>query len=146
MKKSLKLLAFGFLFLASGLSISAQENYGNTLNGFLKFGDKARIGAYYEIQIVDNFTLSPEIVLPFNFSDVKLGVRADYYFDNLLKLKEPWDIYAGLDSGIIVGGDDNFDLNIHAGAEYKFHKNWGVVAEFGGGSTTTGGIGMAYHF
>lgn len=129
----------------SGSAI-AQENHGDALNAFVKFGSDSRIGANYEIQIAKNLTVAPEVIIPFDFGYFVLGARADYYFDSLLKLPAAWDIYAGVDTGIIVSGDDSFDFNVHGGVEYKFNDNWGILGEFGGGTSTTGGIGVAYHF
>ncbi|RUA10108.1 MAG: hypothetical protein DSY82_05260 [Flavobacteriia bacterium] len=146
MKKiTLTLLFLGLFFGFSG-SVFAQENYGEALNAFVKFGSNSRIGANYEIQISKNFTVAPQVVIPFDFGYFVLGARADYYFDSLFKLPTAWDIYAGVDTGIIVNGGDSFDLNLHVGAEYKFTENWGILGEIGGGTSSTGGIGVAYHF
>ena len=71
------------------------------------------------------------------------------YFDRLFKLAEPWDIWGGVDAGFIISGDDDkddFSLNLHAGAEYKFNDMWGLILEIGGGKTASGGIGVGIHF
>lgn len=146
MKKLLIALLFGGLLFGFSDTAVAQENHGGVLNAFVKFGSDSRIGANYEIQVMKNLTVSPEVVVPFDFDYFVLGARADYYFDSLLKLPQPWDIYAGVDTGIIVSGDDSFDFNVHAGVEYRFNDTWGIVGEFGGGTSTTGGIGVAIHF
>ncbi len=146
MKKITITLLFVGLFFGFSGSVFAQENHGGALNAFVKFGSNSRIGANYEIQVLKNLTIAPEVIVPFDFDYFVLGARADYYFDGLLKLPTAWDIYAGVDTGIIVNGDDSFDFNIHGGVEYKFAENWGILGEFGGGTSTTGGIGVAYHF
>jgi hypothetical protein len=146
MKKIIFTLLFGGLLFGFSGSAFAQENHGGALNAFVKFGSDSRIGANYEIQVAKNFTVAPEVVIPFDFDYFVLGARADYYFDSLLKLPTEWDIYAGVDTGIIVNGEDSFDINIHAGVEYKFTEHWGILGEFGGGTSSTGGIGVAYHF
>lgn len=147
MKKLWTLLLFASLFLGLSNYTFAQENYGKVFNAFVKFGDNSSIGGNYEFQVADNITVSPEGVISFGSDTwLALGARADYYFDSLFKLVEPWDIWAGVDAGVIISGDDNFTLNIHAGVEYKFNETWGIIAEFGGGKTSSGGIGVGIHF
>ena len=138
------LLALLF-FAATGTSF-AQENHGNALNMFVKFGDNSSISANYEFQVHQDITVSPEARIWFSDGGLALGARADYYFDRLFNLKEPWDIWGGADAGFIIDGDDDFSLNLHAGAEYKFNETLGIILEFGGGTTAAGGIGLAVHF
>ena len=135
------------LFLAVSESGHAQENHGNALNLFVKFGDNSSISGNYEFQVAPNLTVSPEARVWFSGeNDLALGGRVDYYFDSLLKLPEPWDIWAGADAGFVVGDGDDLTLNLHAGAEYKFSDMWGIILEFGGGKTASGGIGVGIHF
>ena len=128
------------------VNAQTKENHGNVINTFLKIGYKAKVSINYEIQIINNLTIAPTILIPLDFDifNISLGARADYYFDDLIKLPEIWDIYSGIEAKIMINGDD-FNFNIHAGTEYRFHKRWGVIAEFGAGSELTGGIGMAFH-
>jgi len=60
MKNVFRLLMAAGLFLALSSQSYAQENYGNALNTFLKFGDNASIGGNYEFQVAPSLTLSPE--------------------------------------------------------------------------------------
>ncbi len=145
MKKLVTLLLFGFVFTAFTNNVTAQEDY-SALNLYVSFGDNGTINAQYEIPIVENVTISPAVVIPFDFDNLSVGVRADYYFDSLMKLPEPWDIWGGVDTGIVLGGDDNFNINGHVGVEYKFDETWGILAEFGGGTASFGGIGVGIHF
>lgn len=57
-----------------------------------------------------------------------------------------WDMWLGVDTGIIISGDDTFSLNAHAGIEYKFTDFIGIIAEIGGGTASFGGIGLGFHF
>jgi len=148
MKKLFTLFLFSSLFLGLSNITYAQEDY-SALNVFIRFGNNSKINAHYEIPVTKNITISPSVVLPFNFDYVSLGGRADYYFDSLFKLQEPWDIWGGVDAGFIVGGDsgdDDFSLNLHAGVEYKITETFGIIGEFGGGTTSFGGIGVGIHF
>lgn len=129
---------------------NSQESHGNALNVFVKFGNNSSISANYEFAITQDITISPEARIWFSGkNDLAIGARGDFYFDRLLKLAEPWDIWGGVDVGFIVSGDDNkddFDLNIHIGGEYKFNDMWGIILEIGGGTTAAGGLGVGIHF
>ncbi len=149
MKKLWTLLLFTSLFLGLSNYAFAQEDYGGVLNAFVKFGDNSSVGGYYEFQVADNITVSPEALVSFgDDSWIGLGGRADYYFDSLFKLNEPWDVWGGVDAGFLANKDngDNYTINIHAGVEYKFNEMWGIIAEIGGGKTSSGGIGVGIHF
>jgi len=147
MKKLLTFLLFGNLLLGISNTAFAQENYGGELNAYARFGDTSSIGAFYEFQVAENITVSPEARLSFG-SDafISLGGRADYYFDSLFNLEEPWDVWAGVDAGFIISGNDTFSVNIHTGGEYKFDDTWGIIAEIGAGQEFTGAIGVGIHF
>ena len=146
MKKIYTFCLLAGLFLALSGSVYAQENHGNALNLFVKFGDNSSISANYEFQVHPDITVSPEARIWFSGNGFALGARADYYFDRLFNLAEPWDIWGGADAGFIIDGDDDFSLNLHAGAEYKFNETWGIILELGGGTTAAGGIGVGIHF
>lgn len=145
-----KLFTLCCLFIALTFSndLTAQEDY-SALNLFVSFGSNAAINGHYEIPIANNLTVSPAATVAFDFDYIALGARMDYYFDSLLKLKEPWDIWGGVDAGFVLGDDednDDFSLNLHAGVEYKLNDTWGIIAEFGGGTASFGGIGVGIHF
>ena len=146
MKKLLSLVFFA-AFLLIATESHAQEEYGNALNVFVKFGDNSSIGAYYEFQVADDITVPPEARIWFGGdNEVALGARGDYYFDRLFNLAEPWDIWGGAGIGFLINGDDSLDFNIHAGGEYKFNETWGLILEIGGGRAFSGGLGVGIHF
>lgn len=135
------------LLLFLGFYANAQENYGGVLNAFVSFGDNSSVSANYEFQVANNLTVSPEARIWFSGeNDLALGGRVDYYFDSLLNLNEPWDIWAGADLGFVVGNGDDLNLNLHIGGEYKFDETWGIILEIGGGTATAGAIGVGIHF
>jgi hypothetical protein len=136
------------LFLSFTENALAQEDYGNTLNAFVKFGDNSSVAAHYEFQVAPSLTVSPEARIWFSgVNELALGGRADYYFDSLFSLAEPWDIWGGVDAAFLSGdGNDDFNLNAHIGVEYKIDDFIGIIAEFGGGTITAGGIGIGLHF
>jgi hypothetical protein len=147
MKKRSSIISAVVLFLAISANTFAQENYGGVLNAFVKFGDNSSISANYEFQVAPSLTVSPEARIWFSGNnDLALGGRADYYFDSLFGLNEPWDIWVGADAAFISGDGDDFGLNAHLGVEYKISDLIGIIAEFGGGTITAGGIGLGFHF
>ena len=147
MKNLLTLFLAAGLFLALSGNLQAQENHGNVLNTFVKFGEDASIAGHYEFQVAPNITVSPEARFWFSGEDdMALGGRADYYFDSLFGLPEKWDIWAGVDAGFLIGDGDSFSVNAHAGVEYRFTDFIGLIFEFAGGVTSSGGIGVAFHF
>ena len=113
---------------------------------FVQFGSETRINAHYEITVGKSITLSPSITMPFDFDWVALGGRADLYVDSLFNISSKLDIWLGVDTGIIISGEDTFLLNGHAGIEYKFNDFIGIIGEIGGGTTSFGGIGIGFHF
>jgi len=150
MKNSFKLLFIIVLSLALSNSISAQDNkstdHGNALNVFVSFGHNTAISANYEINLSNDITFAPEAKIWFaGVNEIALGARADYYFDRIMNLSSSWDIWAGIDGSILIDGKSDFYLNLHAGVEYALSSKWGVIAEFGGGKATSGGIGIAFH-
>ncbi len=146
MKKQFTFLAIASLIIFGMTQTYAQENHGGALNAFVKFGDNSSIAAHYEIQVAPNLTVSPEARVWFSGENsLALGGRADYYFDSLFGLGSNWDIWGGADAGFILDGDDDFSINLHAGVEYHLSSAIGIILEFGGGTTTAGGIGLAFH-
>jgi hypothetical protein len=150
MKNIYTLLIVAGLFLALSQTTVAQENHGNALNLFVKFGENSSISGNYEFQVHPDITVSPEARIWFGGKNtLAVGARGDYYFDRIFNLSEPWDIWGGVDAGFVLAGDDDkdgFGINIHAGGEYKFNDMWGLILELGGGTTASGGIGVGIHF
>ena len=138
------------LFLLVSTKNYAQEDYGNALNAFLTLGGGAQsIGGYYEFQVFEQITVSPEFRYIF-YNDgpnyMEIGARANYYFDKLLNLPEPWDIWAGPNVGWLVNYSETFALDIHGGVGYKINEQFEVLFEFGGGRALTTGFGLGIHF
>ena len=139
MKKITILFVFAVL-----LSISSTFAQDSSTEKQWNFG---LVGASYEIPLGKDITSAPFAGTDFDFDFLTLGAKGNYYFDNLLKLPIAWDVYAGANAGFAVGigNDANSDLNLglHVGGRWFWNDNWGVYAEFGGGTTAgTSGIGF----
>jgi len=171
----MKILIVGVLFISTSNYSYAQKNR-NSVNLIIKTGDfddfygpsdynydykqsvkipphkiddsNAYATVFYEIDVANNFTVSPMAGTDFYFDWIVLGARADYYFEDLINgLPEKLELWGGADSGFVIGLDgDNFMINVHAGGEWKFAKDWGALVEGGFGSIGPSfGAGIAYH-
>ena len=109
------------------------------------------VGVNYEIPIATDITIAPAVGTDFNFNHLSLGVKANYYFDTLFGLTEPWDVYGGVNVGYGIGLNDNADgfaLALQVGGRWFWNDKWGVYAEAGGGNLdgAGGGIGVTMKF
>ncbi|HBX49604.1 MAG: hypothetical protein A2275_09820 [Bacteroidetes bacterium RIFOXYA12_FULL_35_11] len=132
----------------------------------------------YEIEAAKNFTLAPFASFythtrsyywgDNNHSDYKyytyretvvpIGVKATYYFDQLLKANPKWDFYLAGSLGFAIvstswdndyyGDKDYYRnashlfLDIHIGTEYHINNRIGMFLDFSSGVST---IGIAIH-
>ena len=165
-----------------------QEKYGKTLNLGLGVGGYAGYYGYvgrsmpvfninYEFDVAKNFTLAPSVGF-YTYSNnyywgnhrnyyrnytyretvIPVGVKATYYFDDLLKANSNWDFYLAGSLGFAIAssrwengyeGDRNYFhrgnnlfLDIHIGTEYHFNKRIGAFLDISTGVST---IGLAIH-
>ena len=108
------------------------------------------LGANYEIPVSDDITIAPFAGTNFDLDWLTIGVKANYYFDNLIGLTDDaWDVYGGAGAGYaIYNGNDNkdsaFDIGLHVGGRWFWNDKSGVYLELGAGSTqgATGGLGL----
>lgn len=166
MKNLIKILIVSTLFIGV-FNYSYAQKSRSSVNFMIKTGDfydfykpdkssphkiddsNAFATIFYEIDVANNFTISPMIGTDFNFDWVVFGARVDYYFDELINgLPDKLELWGGGDTGFIVGLDgDNFMINVHAGGEWRFSEDWGALAEGGFGNIGPSfGAGIAYHF
>ena len=147
MKNLFTIALFCVFALGANSKLSAQESYGNALNVFATFGDNSSVTANYEFPLAKNWTISPQGTIPFDLGYIRAGARVDYYFDSLLSLNEPWDIWGGVGAGFNIGiaddyNGDNLSLNLNLGGEYKFNEKFGIILEAG---NYGGSIGLGIH-
>lgn len=147
MKKLLRIALFCVFTFGASTAVNAQESYGGALNLFATFGNNSSVTGNYEFALAKNFTISPEATVPFDFDYIAAGARVDYYFDSLIKLNEPWDIWGGVSAGFRIGladewAGDDLRLDLHIGGEYKFNQKWGIILEAGNNG---GSFGVGIH-
>ncbi len=139
MKKITLLFVFALICSASSVFGQARKE--------LNFGI---IGANYEIPVSSDITIAPFAGTNLDLDWITLGVRANYYFDNLFDITaEAWDVYGGVGAGYSIyngNGNNSSDLDFggHIGGRWFWNDKWGVFLEIGGGSTqgATGGLGL----
>ncbi|MEN8224170.1 MAG: hypothetical protein ABFS05_02320 [Bacteroidota bacterium] len=141
MKKTLLLLVVGLLTTNLAFSQATSEiNFGGIGTGLY---------LSYDIPVATSIAIAPLVRTDWDFNHLVLGVKADYYFDNLFGLPAAWDVYAGLNGGWRLWIDDNannnnedFDFGAQIGGRWFWSDRWGLNAEFGGGSSINGGLGV----
>ena len=95
------------------------------------------IGISYEIPLSAAITIAPAAYTNFDLNHITLGVKGNYYFDELFKLNSAWDVYAGANVGfgIAINNKHSNDLalGLQVGGRWFWSEKWGVYAEIGGG-------------
>lgn len=137
MKNSTLILSFALMTMVATTYGQAEEQ--------LNFG---LVGVSYEIPVGENVSIAPFAGTNFDLNYLALGVKANYYFDNLFQLPPEWDVYGGANGGYAIAieseKNSDFDMGLHVGTRWFWNEKWGVYVELGGGSTSElgGGIGV----
>ena len=173
-------------FKASAQETSGSESFGNTLNIGFGIGYYGYVGhtmpvlhADYEFDVAPNFTLAPFATLysyrayyywgnpnyPYrNYyyrrTVVPVGVKACYYFDDLLNAGPRWDFYLGASLGfairktvwesgyygettVIDRSTSGLYVDGHIGTEYHISDRFGLYLDLSTGQSM---LGFACHF
>ena len=164
------------------------ESYGKTLNLGIGIGGYAGYYSYvghsvpmlhfdYEFSVAKSFTLAP-VVGVYSYSNgyywgdkynpyktyyyhetnIPVGVKGTYYFDQLLKANSKWDFYLAGSIGFVFvksswdsdyNGDQNYYRNqsqtyfdFHVGTEYHLSNKVGLLFDISTGVST---VGIAIH-
>ena len=126
MKKITLLMAFAAFSLVSFGQAKKQISFGI-------------IGATLEFPVAKDITVGPAAFTNLDLDYLTLGVKANYYFDNLVGLGDSWDFYAGANAGfgLWIGDGDNgssdLDLGLQVGGRWFWNDSWGLYVEVGGG-------------
>ncbi|NOX46004.1 MAG: hypothetical protein GXO89_03385 [Chlorobi bacterium] len=105
------------------------------------------IGISYDIPVTTDIAIAPFAGSNFDLSYLTLGVKGNYFFDNLMGLPDTWDVYGGANAGYALGvGNDisnDFALGLQVGGRWFWNEKWGLYLELGGGNLGgTGGLGI----
>lgn len=136
----------GILLLCGQLSFAQawQGNGDQKLQiGFSGYGNGTGLTATYDYGISDLVSLGAGA--NFYVSDYKddrktfLFGRLNVHLQDPLNLPSKWDIYPGLDLGVL---GNTFGLGAHLGVRYFFSPNVGAFIEAG----NNGSIGLTFNF
>jgi hypothetical protein len=135
MKKLTVIFVFGLFFSMTNVFAQARHE--------LNFG---LIGANYEIPVHKDITIAPGIGTNLDLDWLNIGVKGNYYFDNVFGISdEAWDVYGGLNVGYSVFMGDNdpndndkdesdINLGLQFGGRWFWNDKWGVYLEIAGGN------------
>ena len=136
MKKVLLIFAIAFISIVNVKGQATSQ---------LNFG---LVGVCYDIPVTEDIAISPSAGTNLSLDWLTLGVKANYYFDNIFKLPEAWDFYAGANAGyaILIGngvtGSSGFDMGLQVGGRWFWNEKFGLYLELGGGHTSGGTAGL----
>jgi hypothetical protein len=159
-------------------SDGSSSAYGNTLNLAIglaygnAYGQSFPLLANYELDVAKNFTLAPFISFYtytnysywgpygkpyrnyyYRTTVIPIGIKAFYYFDELILANEKWDFYAAASLGYAFRStrwDDGYAgpsmsyttssayIDIHAGAEYHLNPKVGLFLDMSTGVSSFG--------
>ena len=139
----MKKLLLVAIVLVSALSVKAQAQK------YLNFGGLGT-GLYVglELPLGSAITIVPQASTNYNFDNLYLAVKGNYYFDALFGLPEAWDVYAGANLGWRIdnsndnNNNDGFGFGGQIGGRWFWSSKWGLNAEFGWGGGAIGGLGV----
>lgn len=160
---------FIILFFSLSMISEAQRyeenryfNFGFGLSGW-----GVPVYAGFDFTVAENITAGGEASFRFydesNYWDhsiIVLAANGNYHFKKLMNLPPDFDVYAGLSLGYGIwntkytgpgsspdyggSGGSGLFLSAQAGMRYFFLDNWAVNVEVGGGSVSSGKIGLTY--
>ncbi len=106
------------------------------------------VGVSYDIPVATDIAISPFVGTNLNIDHLNLGVKANYYFDNIFSLPEAFDFYAGASAGfsMLIGNSENstsgIDIGLQVGGRWFWNEKFGLYLEFGGGHFSGGTAGL----
>jgi hypothetical protein len=138
MKKVLLLAVIALAGLSASAQISKKLNFGGLGTG-LYLGYELPLGA-------SPITIVPQVNTDYEFNRFIIGAKGNFYFNNIFGLNSSWDVYAGANAGWRLDNkndnDSGFDIGAQIGGRWYWNDKWGLNAEFGGGTSVLGGLGV----
>lgn len=143
------IVAFSLMFAGSLVSAQAWNGKGDQKLqvGFNGWGYGNGITATYDYGLGNIVSLGAGANFYFsgykneNGKDLKTFVfgRLNAHLQEPLNLPEQWDIYPGVDLGLL---GETFGFGAHLGVRYFFNNNVGIYGEFG----NNGSLGVSFNF
>lgn len=144
------------ILLSPTQTATAQELHGSALN--LGVGIGARQAAVYhinfEFDVVPSVTIAPSASFYGYTKFVPIGLKASYYFDQVLNLLPEWDLYVAGTAAMGIVSDDwnnqtyrdmyrfrganNLFFDVHIGTEYQVTPRAGMFIDLASNAATIG--------
>lgn len=99
------------------------------------------ISVSYDIPVATDIAVAPFVGTNMNIDYLRVGVKGDYYFDNILGILPAFDFYAGANAGYALGLNNNgngFDMGLEVGGRWFWSDKFGLFLEIGGGNISGG--------
>lgn len=165
LKKSVFLISF--FFTLSAFSQSPLPNGMNQFNagvGISSWGVPIYVG--FDHSVHNNVSLGLELsyryyddyweYYSYHHSVIGISGNVNYHFNQVLRIPNNWDFYAGLNLGFYIWNSpetyhgnhtSGLGLGGQIGGRYYFTRSTGINFEFGGGNAFSGGkIGISYRY
>jgi hypothetical protein len=166
MKKINLIVLIVFAAVTASFSQGTLGKGGKQLNaglGFSNWGVPIYVGLDFGVH--ESITIGPELSFrtynqryfgtKFSQNLIVISFNGNYHFNQLLKLPDPLDLYAGLSLGYYIwSANDDYSnarasgvgLDGQIGVRYFFSDNFGLNLELGGGTGSGGSFGITYKF
>jgi outer membrane immunogenic protein len=170
MKKINFSICFVVIITSSAVAQGTLGKGGKQLNaglGISTFGVPVYLGADFGIS--ESISIGPRISYrkntekyfgnKYSQSLTVIAFNGNYHFNQLLKLPNAWNVYAGITLGYYSWSDVKWNnsstagfggegsglgFDVQVGARYFFNENFGINLELGGGTGSGGIIGITY--
>lgn len=169
--KEISIILVGVIISTSSViaqgTLTKGEKQLNAGLGISTFGVPVYLGADFGIS--ENITIGPRISYrkntekyfgnKYSQSLTVVSFNGNYHFNQLLKLPDAWNVYAGVTLGYYVWSDVKWNnssttgfggegsglgFDAQVGARYFFNENLGINLELGGGTGSGGIVGITY--
>ena len=165
-----------FILLITALAFSAKSQYIqpgefqlNAGLGFSNYGMPIYVGG--DFGVVEDLSIGGELSYrrdkesffggEYTHNIIGFIVNANYHFNSVFEIPDPWNVYAGLNVGFyswntkssVAGftysgsGSSGLGVGLQVGGRYYFNDMLGINLEFGGGNQVSGGkVGVTVKF
>lgn len=170
MKKISLIICWVVIITVSALAqgtLGKGEKQLNAGLGLSTFGVPIYLGADFGVS--ENITVGPRVSYrkysekyfgnKYSQSLTVVSFNGNYHFNELLKLPDAWNVYAGVTLGYYIWSDVKWNnssisgfggegsglgFDAQVGARYFFNENLGINLELGGGTGSGAIIGVTY--
>lgn len=146
MKRILLLSLVMFLFTGFAFSQSVGKG-GKQLNFGIGFIDGIPLYVGADFGVHNDVSIGPEVDFDLGgFDWMRIKFRADYHWNSLMGIPDPWNFYSGVGLGPKIGfsgnGNVDFLFQVNIGGRW-YWSDWGLNSEFGFGTDINWRFGVS---